>query len=322
MRRRNTVAVDPERATLEDIDALNRIFSDAFTERYHRDGLTGVRVPPLSRDVWRYAIEDAGEGALVWRDGDGQPAAFNMVHRSGTEGWMGPLCVRPALQGSGLGRRIVGAGIALLRRRGATTIGLETMPRTVDNIGFYSRLGFVPGHLTVTLQKNLSSWRADAPAGVLLSRAGASRPGLVRACATLTDRVASGVDYTRELDLTEALGLGDTVVLPDGGQVVAFALWQTAPLAQGRTADEARVLKVVARNLASFLDVMGAVERAAREQGGLGHVAIRCQTACAHAYAALIADDYRVHWTDLRMTLDGAGERVERPGVVMSNWEV
>ena len=64
-----------------------------------------------------------------------------MVHRSGTEGWMGPLAVRPDRQGEGLGRQIVQAGIEWLRGQGATTIGLETMPRTVDNIGFYSRLG-------------------------------------------------------------------------------------------------------------------------------------------------------------------------------------
>ena len=64
---------------------------------------SGVRVPQLNPLVWRYAIEDAGDGAMVWRDADGHMVAFNMVHRSGTEGWMGPLAVRPDRQGEGLG---------------------------------------------------------------------------------------------------------------------------------------------------------------------------------------------------------------------------
>ena len=131
--------------------ALNRIFSESFTDRYSRDGLVGVRVPHLNPLVWRYAIEDAGQGAMIWRDADGQLTGFNMVHRSGVEGWMGPLAVRPDRQGHGLGTSMVQSGIEWLMGQGATTIGLETMPRTVDNIGFYSRLGLVPRHLTGTL---------------------------------------------------------------------------------------------------------------------------------------------------------------------------
>ncbi len=135
----------PERPAARDIDPLNRVFAESFTDRYSRDGLVGVRVPQLTHQVWRYALEDAGDGAMVWRDAEGHMVAFNMVHRSGTEGWMGPLAVRPDRQGEGIGSMMVLHGLEWLREEGATTIGLETMPRTVDNIGFYSRLRLVPG---------------------------------------------------------------------------------------------------------------------------------------------------------------------------------
>src|SRR6185369_190616 len=72
------------------------------------------------------------------------------MHQSGTEGWMGPLAVRTEYQGAGTGKEIVTRGVEWLKQNGASVIGLETMPRTMDNIGFYSRLGFVPGRLTVT----------------------------------------------------------------------------------------------------------------------------------------------------------------------------
>ena len=141
------------------------MFAESFTDRYSRDGLVGVRVPQLTTIVWRYALEDAGDGAMVWRDADGHIVAFNMVHQSGTEGWMGPLAVRPDRQGEGIGSMMVLHGLEWLQGQGATTIGLETMPRTVDNIGFYSRMRLVPGHLTVTLVKDIPVGRAPPPSG-------------------------------------------------------------------------------------------------------------------------------------------------------------
>src|SRR5437764_813325 len=97
----------PEPATERDIAGLNRVFADAFTDRYRRDGLVGVRVPYLNPQVWRYALLDAGAGSLLWRDESGHIVAFNIAHRSGTEGWMGPLAVRPDRQGGGVGKTIV-----------------------------------------------------------------------------------------------------------------------------------------------------------------------------------------------------------------------
>ncbi|HEX9895384.1 MAG TPA: GNAT family N-acetyltransferase [Gemmatimonadales bacterium] len=313
----------PERATLEDIEAVNRLFADAFTDRYHRDGMTGVRVPYLNRDIWRYAIEDAGEGAKLWRDAEGHLAAFNMVHQSGAEGWMGPLAVRPALQGSGVGTLVVHAGINWLKRKGARIIGLETMPRTVENIGFYSRLGFVPGHLTVSVTKELNPRPAAVGLpGRRLSRTGSERIGRLAACRALTAALAPGVDYQRELLLTEELKLGDTTMLDgqDGG-VLGFALWHSAPLAHGRAGEEFRVLKIAARDLPAFRALLETLERDAADLKA-HRISLRCQTAFSEAYAALLDAGYRVHWTDLRMTLPGATERITGPGIVMSNWEI
>ena len=78
----------PYRARADDIPSLNSVFSDAFTERYRRDGMVGVRVPNLNPKVWRYAIDDADDGAMLWRDGGpkGDIVAFNLVHPSDAEG--------------------------------------------------------------------------------------------------------------------------------------------------------------------------------------------------------------------------------------------
>jgi len=237
----------PQRIQRSDIGALNSLFSEAFTERYRRDGLVGVRVPPLNPAIWRYAIEDAQAGAMLWRDERGAIAAFNIAHQSGVEGWMGPLAVRDDCQGAGHGKALVAAGISWLRNAGCRVIGLETMPRTMDNIGFYASLGFVPARLTVTL--TLDAEHAAGAPELLSSHSSSARADVVRECAALVSEALPGYDYTREIELTQELALGDTLVLRAGDAVVGFALCHAAPLLDGPARDELRVLKLVAADL-------------------------------------------------------------------------
>ena len=311
----------PDRPTGRDIDPLNRVFAEAFTDRYSRDGLVGVRVPQLNPLVWRYAIDDAGDGAMVWRDGDGHLVAFNMVHRSGTEGWMGPLAVRPDRQSEGLGSTMVRLGIDWLRGQGCAVIGLETMPRTVDNIGFYSRLGLVPSHLTVTLVHDVPRRPVGGSQAETLSQSRRSLGAGIEECRHLTAALLQGVDFTRELALTRELAIGDCTLVRDGDELVGFALWHSTPLAAGRPKDELRVLKLVARDLRAFDRLLDALPGAAAAEK-VGRIAIRCQTDFVAAYQRLVSRGYRVHWTDLRMLLPGQPLRLTRDAIVMSNWEI
>jgi GNAT superfamily N-acetyltransferase len=311
----------PERATERDIDGLNRVFAEAFTDRYRRDGLVGVRVPQLNPLVWRYALLDAGEGAMVWRDEHDEIAAFNVAHQAGAEGWMGPLAVRPDRQGTGVGKTVVRSATDWLIDRGVTTLGLETMPRTPENIGFYAHLGFTPGHLTVTLTNEIAT--RGQPAPVLLSRRDAGdKAAAMDAARRLAGDLVPGVDFTREILLTAELGLGDMSLVEGDGGLDAMALWHSAPLADSRTRDEVRVLKLAARDGAAFEAAIGAVEAAAAKTG-IRRVAVRCQSRYDDAFRRLIGRGYRVRWTDLRMTYEGHPERhAAQGGVLFSNWEI
>lgn len=317
--RRAGTASGPHPAVVADIPALNAVFSSAFTDRYRKDGLVGVHVPNLSSGIWRFAIDDADGGAMVWRGEQDEIVAFNICHLSGVEGWMGPLAVSPSFQGHGLGKTLVMDGVAWLKERGAKVVGLETMPRTVDNIGFYSSLGFVPGHLTITITAEAEY--ADHRIIQLGRLSDSERQDLVRRCAELTAAIAPGFDYSRELILTHSLGLGDTLVLERNGVVDAFALSHTAPLVEGRGRDELRVLKLVSRQASDVSPMVTQLADFAR-RSGTRRVALRMQGVYQSLYSQLIRRGMRVRWTDLRMTLADFPEPPQPSSVILSNWEI
>ena len=114
--------------------------------------MVGVRVPlPEPADL---ALRD--RGCRRRRDGVARRARRDrrVQHRAplGGRGVDGPARRAPGVAGrAGSARRSCARASRGCEREGATVIGLETMPRTMDNIGFYSALGFLPGRLTITL---------------------------------------------------------------------------------------------------------------------------------------------------------------------------
>jgi len=313
----------PYRIQESDIPILNAVFSDAFTDRYRKDGMAGVRVPYLNPAVWRFAIADARDGAMLWRDERGNIAAFNVTHLSGSEGWMGPLAVHPDFQSHGLGKTIVNTGVEWLKRQNATVIGLETMPRTMDNIGFYSSLGMLPVYLTLTVTVD-AAYATQSLHGQAI-RVGGLQPaemdGVLASCFDLSSSLLSGYDFSREIQLTEELALGDTLVVMRDGVAAAFAVAHSVPLVEGRVREELRVLKLVARNEEDF-DMLITVLADHARRSGTRRVALRVQGAYPEAYRKLIARGARVRWTDLRMSLDGYREQRSESGIVLSNWEI
>ena len=313
----------PYRIQDSDIPLLNAVFSDAFTDRYRKDGMAGVRVPYLNPSVWRFAIADARDGAMLWRDDRGNIAAFNVTHLSGAEGWMGPLAVHPDFQSHGLGKIIVTTGIEWLKRQSARVIGLETMPRTMDNIGFYSSLGMLPGYLTLTV--TLDAVYSPPTTQSRVVRVGTILPAdidpILDLCRDLSGSLLTEYDFTREIRLTEELSLGDTLVLMRNEEVRGFAVAHSVPLVEGRVREELRVLKLVAREDEDFDCLVTALADHAR-RSGTRRVALRMQGQYSEAYRRLIARGARVRWTDLRMSAEGYVEKRPERGLVLSNWEI
>ena len=233
---------------------------------------------------------------------------------------MGPLAVHPDYQGQAIGKMIVTTGVEWLKKAGAKVIGLETMPRTMDNVGFYSSLGFTPGYLTVTV--TLDAARSGIQSIPMSTLDPHERELALRQCRQMLQQLMPGYDYTREIVLTAQHELGDTVFVRKGSEIVSFAICHSVPLVEGRATEEMRVLKIVARSEADFDHLVTQLCAHARAKGGR-RVAIRVQGQYSDVYRRLMARGARVRWTDLRMSVhDLAESRAAGGGIVLSNWEI
>jgi len=143
----------------------------------------------------------------------------------------------------------------------------------------------------------------------------------MRACAALADELLEGYDFTREIQLTRELALGDTLLLQEGDALTGFALCHSAPLVEGRSREELRVLKLVLREESRFDVLLPQLADLARRTG-TARASLRLQGEYGPVFHQLLAHGARVRWTDLRMALAGYEERSPRSGVVLSNWEI
>ena len=81
------------------------------------------------------------------------------------------------------------------------------------------------------------------------------------------------------------------------------------------------MLKLVTATPDTFERLIHSVQLSATSER-VARVAIRCQTEFSAAYLKLVELGYRVHWTDLRMLLQGYPQRAPKTGIIMSNWEI
>jgi hypothetical protein len=106
-----------------------------------------------------------------------------------------------------------------------------------------------------------------------------------------------------------------------GDEIVGFALAHTAPLVEGRTREELRVLKLVLADETRLEELVRGVADFAR-RSGTRRIALRLQGEFIETYQRIIALGGHVRWTDLRMSLGGYEERRPNRGIVLSNWEI
>jgi GNAT superfamily N-acetyltransferase len=136
-----------ETATAVDIDAIVALVESAFRGESSRAGWTteadlldGRRTGP---DEIAAILANQDQRVLVERDAGGALQASVVLKRDGGRTWLGMLTVRPTLQGSGIGRRVVGAAEAWARQHWQSRcMRMTVIVQRLELIAWYERRGY------------------------------------------------------------------------------------------------------------------------------------------------------------------------------------
>ncbi len=304
----------------EDLGAVNKVLSSAFTQARWEMGFKTYRVPPCRPVMLRMYLQRFPGGNFVLEHRR-KIVGFVFSHLWGKVGWLGPVAVLPEKQGRGLGRQLVQAGVEALKAADAVTIGLETLPNNFRNLRFYTRMGFVPTFLTVDLNvkvKNLPSGALDPEYSVLRSQE--MLPPLYRMFDALAQKIDPALAVGREIELLHAQDFGGGRLLVRGEKPVAFALAHTEKYYSEEPRNFLKVfLGGVSADsvLPAFLQM---VKQWAREES-LENVILRLPTRHLPLLRRLMEFGFHPIHTDLRLVLDGYPERSKAESYYFNKWE-
>ncbi len=305
-----------------DLEEANRVFSEAFTHAYHLDGMPGARIPPLDPAFLALEHEVAGDGALAL-EYRGRVAGFILARSHGNEGWFGPLAVKPSRQGHGFGKLLVERAVAWLQERRCRTIGLETMPRTIRNLGLYTSLGFRPGHLVVTCRIEIPADLPDVPGVRIASLAESPAPARDRAFAELKgwwDEIAPGLDYEAPIRATLEHRFGDTLLAFCEDRITGYLHFHASKYFVTDGTGVLRIARIGCdREGPAFDALLAALARLGRDHGA-SELYIRAETSDWEATRRLLTHGFRITHTDLRMALEDHPERPSADRIHFTRW--
>ena len=139
------------RAGPQDVEAIRALTRAAYAKW----------VPLIGREPLPMQADPA-EAVRLHRvevlEGEGL-AGLVEVHLAPDHLWVESLCVRPDLQGQGIGARLLGRAESLARQAGLRNLRLLTNPAFTGNVAFYQRHGFAI-EKTEAFREGFTTWLA------------------------------------------------------------------------------------------------------------------------------------------------------------------
>lgn len=204
-----------------DLETATRIMRNAFG--------TFLNVPDLD-SFWldqdflkpRWTAQPSG---VFVAERDGEILGSNIATRWGSVGFFGPLSVRPELWDQGIGKLLMEPVLARFDEWGLTHTGLYTFADSPKHAALYQKFSFWSRFLTAIMtqfpdskQLEVSEWTRFS------SLSDDGKTDAKRAVNALTDAIYPGLSLEIEIDAVDGQGLGDTVLLQDGGRITGFAV--------------------------------------------------------------------------------------------------
>ncbi|MFF7892275.1 GNAT family N-acetyltransferase [Streptomyces sp. NPDC007907] len=144
---------------------------------------------------------------------EGEVVGSNFAADWGSVGFFGPLTIRPDLWDQGIGRRLMEPVLACFDTWENRHRGLFTFSHSPKHLEFYRRYGFWPRFLTAVMKKQVAAGTPVSGRRLYGELTAAERREALSLGRALTGAVYEGLSLDREIEATQAQGLGDTLLL-------------------------------------------------------------------------------------------------------------
>lgn len=193
-----------------------------------------------------YGIEgyiEASNNASIVYELDNRIVGYNFIHLWGSFAWFGPFGVHPEYQGNGIGKALINHTIKILKEDyKVSIIGLNTMPESSYNVGFYMNMGFSPLKLTLSLKKDINSLDFLPTSGnynvkELKLNSENDYLNLENKLKSLSCKISKNFDLTSELYLIKNKGFGTVFELKNNDRTCGIAICYTKSIRESSTKD-------------------------------------------------------------------------------------
>lgn len=309
-----------------DLNRVNMLLQKAFTQARVDEGYQYTHFPMCRPDYLELYLSACPQGCFVMENA-GQLAAIVFCHLWGQTGWIGPLAVLPEKQLLGNGKKLIRYAIDYLKNSSCKVIGLETNPRSLPNLGFYFKLGFLARSLIIDLIHRVPlkypsvSWDCEK----ILYYARFPSPGrqqFIKDVQWLVRQVDPAVDYSSLIQSLEEFHYGDSILIYRHSIPAVFLCLQTLPCSSEEKKSILRIHTVVAHPRTPdsyFIKVLSLLDSFAQNEG-LTQMLFRVPLDCRRFFTFLLDHGFRIIHSDLRMELEGYSNSIVKQNVHINRW--
>lgn len=271
-------------------------------------------------------IETLPGECYVAEDND-RIVAFIINHISGTLGWFGPLAVLPEVQQYGVGKLLVEKSLHMFMDNGCETVGLETMPNSPSNLGFYYNLGFVPHYLTHVLAIGSLEYEQQDSTDTGLHIW--TYEGHHEKSTDIDVKIQSlqlqfipGVDYLNDIRKTEKYEFGVTICAFHDKELLGFAIGHTRSYFANRETPNLRVKVLVFNPKAPVQFFNWFIDQLRKQAGKFGKSELHIEINARYykCLTHLLHQRFRIRFSNIRMTYPGYGEHVSPEMIHCTRW--
>jgi GNAT superfamily N-acetyltransferase len=270
-------------------------------------------------------------GCYVAEENDAKIVGASIAVCWGSVGLFGPVAVLTPYQNQKIAQQLLKASQGFFDENHVALEGLVTYPYSPKHLMLYQKFGFKPKALVAITGKSLERRESAPPpkparGAPQIQRFSAyeesRKKGLLGRLRALTNKICKGLDLTKEIEIVNGLGLGDTLILEKDRAVTGFAICHTPGVSeapQGALYIKYAAIDPGRRRPEHFAQLLAAAEEFALSAGCQRMIA-PVYTAYWRAYQTLLAAGYQMEMLMIRMKRGKNIDYEKEEDFILDDW--